>query len=99
MIPDEVKMVEKFRDKPFALIGINSDDEDRAVLKKMFIENSITWRNVMEGSTDGAITEKWNVHSWPMIYVLDASGTIRYKNITGKALRRAVEELLYEIEQ
>ncbi len=98
MIPDEVKMVEKLRDKPFALIGINSDDEDRAVLKKMFIENSITWRNVMEGSTDGVITEKWNVHSWPTIYVLDASGTIRYKDITGKALRRAVEELLYEIE-
>ena len=43
MIPHEKEMVEKFKDKPFAFIGINSDG-DRSVVQKILKENEITWR-------------------------------------------------------
>ena len=98
MIADEIKMAERFQDKPFAIIGINSDKEDRAVLKKMLLKNSITWKNVLEGSTEGSIAEKWNVRSWPTTYILDSEGVIRYKNLRGKELRKAIENLFYEME-
>ena len=50
MIPDEIELVERLKDKPFALIGINSDG-DRDVLNKICEENDIQpsvfydWRN------------------------------------------------------
>ena len=34
---------------------------------------------------------------WPTIYVLDARGVIRYKNVRGEALDQAVDALLAEM--
>lgn len=98
MIPHEKQMVEKFKDKPFALVGVNSDG-DRAVLQKIMEENGITWRSAVDGSTQGPIATRWNVHAWPTIYVLDGKGVIRYRDLRDKPLEEAVEKLLQEMEQ
>jgi peroxiredoxin len=98
MIPHEKQMVEKFKNKPFALVGINSDG-DRAVLQKIMKENGITWRSAVDGDTRGPIATRWNVHGWPTIYVLDAKGVIRYRDLRDKSLEEAVEKLLKEMEQ
>lgn len=98
MIPHEKQMVEKFKNKPFALVGVNSDG-DRAVLQKIMKENGITWRSAVDGTTQGPIAMRWNVHGWPTIYVLDAKGVIRYHNLRDKSLEEAVEKLLKEMEQ
>jgi peroxiredoxin len=98
MIPHEKQMVEKFKNKPFALVGVNSDG-DRAVLQKIMKENGITWRSAVDGSTQGPIATRWNVHAWPTIYVLDAKGVIRYRDLRDKPLEEAVEKLLKEMEQ
>src|SRR5918997_1408768 len=97
MIPHEKEMVERLKDKPFALIGINSDG-DRSVLQKILKENGITWRNAVDGSTSGPLATRWNVHGWPTIYVLDAKGVIRHRDLRDKQLEEAVEKLLQEIE-
>ena len=41
---------------------------------------------------------RWNVRSWPTIYVLDHKGVIRYKGPREKALDEAVDTLLSELE-
>jgi hypothetical protein len=96
MIPHEKEMVEKLKDKPFALIGINSDG-DRSVVQKILKDNGITWRNAIDGSTSGPLATKWNVRGWPTIYIIDANGVIRAKNLRDKQMEEKVEELLREI--
>jgi hypothetical protein len=96
MIPHERSLVAELKDQPFALIGMNSDPND--VLRKAMVSEKITWRSFWDGgSTGGPIATRWNVHSWPTIYVLDAKGVIRAKNLRDDALANKVKELLAEM--
>ena len=97
MYPHERSLVERLKDKPFVLVGMNSDS-DLAKLKKTMEKEKITWRSWWDGgSTNGPIATRWNVHSWPTTYVLDHKGVIRYKNVREKAMDKAVDKLLAEM--
>ena len=97
MYPHERSLVKRLQNKPFVLLGINSDS-DREKLKKVLEKEQITWRSFWDGgSTNGPIASKWNVHGWPTIYVLDSKGVIRYKNVRGDAMDKAVDALLKEL--
>jgi hypothetical protein len=98
MIPHEKQMVERMKNRPFALIGINSDG-DRSVLRKIMKDNGITWRNAVDGSTGGPLATRWNVSGWPTIYILDARGVIRFRDLRDDAMEKAVETLLKEVEK
>ena len=99
MYPHERSLVKRLADKPFALLGVNSDD-DKDKLKKVLEEEKITWRSWWDGgSTEGPIATKYNVRGWPTIYVLDAKGVIRYKDVRGEAMDKAVDALLKEMEK
>ena len=96
MYPHERSLVKRLADQPFALLGVNSD-QDREKLKETMKEEGITWRSFWNGgSTGGPISTRWNVSGWPTIYVIDAEGVIRFKNVRGEALDAAVDELLAE---
>ena len=98
MYPHERSLVKRLENRPFALIGVNSD-RDRDQLKKVLEEEKITWRSFWNGgSTRGPISDAWKVQGWPTIYVLDANGVIRYRDVRGEAMDRAVDELLKELE-
>ena len=97
MYPHERSLVKRLADAPFALIGMNSDS-DREELKEAMAEENITWRSFWDdGGTQGPIATRWNVSGWPTIYVLDAEGRIRFKNVRGEAMDTAVNELLEEM--
>lgn len=96
MIPHEKEMVESLKDKPFALLGINSDG-DRSVVNKILKEQGIKWRQGIAGSTGGILPSKWNVQGWPTIYIIDAKGVIRYRDLRDKQMEEAVVKLLAEI--
>jgi hypothetical protein len=96
MYPHERSLVKRMENKPFALLGINSDP--KAQIKKRMVEEHITWPFWWDGgNTNGPIATKWNVHGWPTIYVLDAKGVIRYKDVRGESLDNAVDALLKEM--
>jgi hypothetical protein len=97
MYPHERSLVTKLENKPFALLGINSD-ANKDELKKAMVEEKITWRSWWDKNTSGPIASAWNVHGWPTIYVLDHKGVIRYKNVRGEAMEKAVDTLLLELE-
>ena len=99
MYPHERSLVKRLANKPFALIGVNSD-RDKAKLKPRMKEENITWRSFWNGprGTSGPISKAWNVRSWPTIYVLDHKGVIRYKNVRGEKMDEAVDALLAEME-
>ena len=102
MYPHERSLVKRLADKPFALLGINSD-KDRTKLKEAMQKESITWRSWWdggspEGPTDGPLATAWNISSWPTIYVLDHKGVIRFKDVRGEEMDKAVDQLLKEME-
>jgi|SRR5947209_13228468 hypothetical protein len=101
MYPHERSLVKRLEGKPFAIIGVNSDS-DRAALKKAMEKEAITWRSFWDGgSTEGPIATRWNVFSWPTVYLLDAKGVIRYKRPVGadvKLIDAQIEKLLKELE-
>ncbi|MBM4013746.1 MAG: hypothetical protein FJ293_02120 [Planctomycetes bacterium] len=80
MFPHERSLVNKLKDEPFALIGVNSD-VDLAAMKPKFKDEQITWRSFWCGKdgTAGAIPTAWNVRGWPTLYLIDHNGTIRQK--------------------
>jgi peroxiredoxin len=90
-------MVEAYKGKPFALVGVNSDG-DRSALQKVVKEQGLNYRSAVGGSTSGPIATAWNVHGWPTVYVIDSKGIIRYKfvGVDPKVLTKAVEDLLAE---
>jgi hypothetical protein len=98
MYPHERSLVKQLADKPFALIGVNSDaeaDEIRQIIR----DKDLCWRSFWNGpdGTGGPISRAWNVESWPTIYVLDQHGVIRYKNVRGTELDNAIAALLAEM--
>ncbi len=97
MYPHERSLVKRLKDEPFALIGVNSDD-DREELKKVIAKQGITWRSFWNGgSKSGPISTRWNVTGWPTIYVLDHAGVIRFRDVRGEDMDRAVDQLLEEM--
>ena len=97
MYPHERSLVARLAGEPFALIGVNSDT-DREALKKTLVEEKLTWRSFWNGgSTSGPISTRWNVSGWPTIYVIDAEGRIRFKNVRGEKMDAAVDTLLAEL--
>ncbi|HZN63239.1 MAG TPA: TlpA disulfide reductase family protein [Planctomycetota bacterium] len=92
------QLVERLRDKPFAIIGVNSDYRgDLGKINPMLKEQGISWRQAIDGTTSGPIATRWNVQSRPTIYVLDEKGVIRFKNARGERLGKVVDELLAEM--
>jgi len=90
--------VKKLSGKPFALLGINSD-EDLESIRQTIIDEQITWRSWWdEGRTDGPIQTTWQVLQRPTIHLLDAKGIIRYKNIQPEGLDAAIDALIAEVQ-
>ena len=65
-------------------------------LKKSIASGEITWRCWYDGGMAGPITTRWGVMAIPTIFVLDKAGVIRFKDVRGEDLDRAVATLLDE---
>jgi thiol-disulfide isomerase/thioredoxin len=97
MIPHEREMVERLKGKPFVLVSVSADAE-RKTLTDFLAKERMPWTHWWNGA-EGGIVEEWDVEHYPTIYVLDAKGVIRYKEVRGKELEDAVNELLKELEK
>jgi hypothetical protein len=97
MLPHEREMVKRLADQPFTLLGINSDSS-RSALKEILEDEEITWPNIYNGPPgQGEIANRWNVHGWPTIYILDHEGIIRHRGLRNEAMEEAVVELIRKI--
>jgi hypothetical protein len=96
MFPHERSLVKKLENKPFALLGINTDGDRKQVNENNEMQQ-ITWRSWFDGSPKGPICKQYNVSLFPTILVLDDKGVIRYTDTQGQALDDAVDALLKEM--
>ena len=94
-VPHERELVERLKDRPFALLGVDCNEE-RIAGWKSAQDNKMTWPSWHDGAeSNGPIATKYRVTGFPTVYVLDAKGIIRArKNVRGEALDRVVDSLL-----
>ena len=98
MYPHQRELVKRLTGKPFLMLGINNDS-DRAKARAAMVREGLTWKAWWDpGEPFGPISERWNVQSWPTVYVIDHKGIIRFKNVHGHDLDEAVDQLLQERE-
>ena len=79
--------------EPFALLGVNSDG-DAAKVKEIMAREGLTWRNAVDGDTQGPWATAWNVHGWPTLFLIDKDGVIRERDPRGDRMLPAVQEVL-----
>jgi len=99
MIPHERSLVDKWKDRPFALIGVNSDrtntEKGMALYKEKQKEMGVTWRSFRDEGNTPRISEDWRVRGWPTLYYIDHEGVIKHKNIRGeKQMEEVLEEMI-----
>lgn len=94
MYPQERALAAAHKDRPFALLSVNTD-EDVATLRKAIADAEITWPCWWDGG-QGPIVTRWGINRFPSIFVLDRRGVIRFKDLRGDALDQAVARLLDE---
>jgi hypothetical protein len=87
------ELVSRLKDRPFALLSVNTDP-DRETLRKSIEDGEITWRCWWDGGQNGPLTSRWNVLSFPSIFVIDAQGIIREIGTRGQDLDQIVERLV-----
>ena len=78
MYTHERSLVNQWKGRPFALIGVNSDRTVEAARRAVKTKN-LSWRSFFAGGERGPIPTAWNVRRWPTLYVLDTAGIIRWK--------------------
>lgn len=91
MYPSQRDLIERLKDKPFVMLGVNGDEEDRA--RKAIKAGKVTWRSWLDGH-DGDLAREWQIEGWPTTFVLDQDGRISAKNVRGDDLETAVLSLL-----
>ena len=94
--PFQRALVERMKGKPFAMLSVTIDDEKEMVTKSL-AAGEITWRCWWEGGAVRPNCERWRQEWFPMVYVLDAEGIIRAKDISGKEIDLVVDRLLDEV--
>lgn len=95
MYPHERSLVKQLADKPFALVGVNSDS-DLEEIRQIVQRKNLAWRSFQNDSSTGTISDKWGIQGWPTIFIIDAEGVIRFKGHGGD-FDSVIEECLAEI--
>ena len=99
-IPFERELAERFKDRPFEILGVNCD-QDLAAARKAVDTEKVSWPNWSDPFTDagpGPISERFHIHGFPSTFVLDAKGIICAKSARGDVLHKQIESLLGESE-
>lgn len=96
MYERERSLVQKYENRPFVLIGVNSDEPSQ--LKGIISSSNLTWDSWADGPR-GPIASQWDVHSYPTIVLIDHKGVIRDKNLRDESLELAIDQLVLEAEK
>ena len=97
MLPHERSLVEKWKNEPFAVVGVNTDPPE--TLSKLVKDGTVTWRNFRDEKVGGEISGKWEIVGWPTVYVLDHKGIIRHVGQTKEYLDKTLAKLIKEAKE
>ena len=91
-MPHLKKVYDKYKDQKFEIIGI-SLDRGQSVLDSYIEKQDITWTQFLD---NGTVTKMYNVTGIPATFLIDGDGIVRKVKLRGRALDKAVAELVKE---
>lgn len=95
-MPNVKKVYDGYHAKGFDIVGISMDNS-REQFDTYISQNGIAWRQIFDGKGWKAeIGQQYAVLSIPATFLVDRGGVIRFKNLRGDELEKAVAELVAE---
>jgi peroxiredoxin len=99
MVPQEQELWQRNRGKSLVLLGISCGDK-LEVAKKTVEQHQMSWTSLWDGEAiRGPIAAAYHVLNFPSVYVIDATGIIRYVDGRGEELEKSVNVLLAQLNQ
>jgi poly(3-hydroxybutyrate) depolymerase/thiol-disulfide isomerase/thioredoxin len=102
LVPHERELATAFQGRPFAIVGVNCDDEVEKA-RAAATRTGMTWPSFRnEAAGRPAITKEWKLLGFPTLYLIDHHGTIRKRWVgspPSDELRRVVEVLVRAAEK
>jgi hypothetical protein len=93
----ERSLVEQYQGRPFAILGVNGD-QDRERLHLAEVKEKLNWESVWDGP-NGPTAKHWDIEGTPTVFLLDQRGVIRFKSFgapSQQELQRRINLLLQE---
>ena len=87
------------KNRPFALVGVNSD-QNLGKIRKIVKEKNLIWRS-FQNQPEGAktpISQTWAIQGWPTMIVLDENMKIFYRGHDGDDAISKAKELVKKLE-
>ena len=100
MYDHERSLVNEMKNRPFALIGVNSD-QDLEEIRKIVKDKKLNWRSFQNQPKGAkrAISDDWAVQGWPTLVVIDADMKIVYRGHNGDQAIGKAKALVDELEK
>jgi thiol-disulfide isomerase/thioredoxin len=96
-LPNVKRVYQTYHDKGFEIVGISLDTNEVA-LREVLEKEHIPWPQYFDGlGWDNKIARSYRVFSIPTSFVLDHEGVIRYRDVRGEELEKAVAKLISEL--
>ena len=100
MVPHERSLVNRFKDKPFVLVGVNLDGTPQRQ-RRAEQEFEMTWPSWWDGP-DGPIARTYDIDGLPSFFFIDHRGVVRnqYEGMprSPEVIDRVIAKLVAEAE-
>jgi peroxiredoxin len=98
-VAHERALVERLKGQPFALLGVDCED-NKDTARGVMTRERMTWPNWFDGAVGtGPIARRFHIRGFPSVVVLDAKGVIRIRALSSVGLDAAVDKMLAEMKQ
>ncbi len=96
LLPHTKELIQKYRDKPFAVLGVSAD-RSSGDLQQFLLRDPLPWSNIYAGASSDLL-RRWQITAFPTVVLIDAEGVVRERIVGANpgAIDRAVAELLDE---
>ncbi|SIN79354.1 Peroxiredoxin [Singulisphaera sp. GP187] len=86
-------LLARYAGQPFAVVDVNTDQRPDK-LRASIEAGRVTWRCWWDGGPGGPIATHWAIRNYPGVFILDAKGIIRHRDVRGEGIDEAVGELM-----
>jgi thiol-disulfide isomerase/thioredoxin len=97
MVPHERELAERFKGRPFALLGVDCE-ENKDTARAVMARERMTWPSWYDGAPGtGPIAQRYHIRGYPAVFLIDAGGIIRGR--AAADLDGAIDRLLEEMKR
>jgi hypothetical protein len=94
-VPARAALLRELEGKPFSLVGVNVDSQQRDAFRERATKAGISWRCSLSNFTDPFV-QSWEVRTYPTTILIDKKGIIRARNLPWPEMTALASKLAAE---